>query len=154
VLTLTQNPAELDPRALRYAALLAISTGAGLAWLRTRAAGTPQEITDKQIADEAGYLAARGVTMRVARRVSRERDRANPAYRDRRYTLQDARQVARIYLGAGMTSAALREDTALRGTPEERRRFAMIADAMDALLAEGFDAVAYGRELLASGGAR
>lgn len=109
---------------------------------------------DKQLADEVDYLAARGVTKRVVRRVSRERDRANPAYRGRHYTLEDARQVARIYLSGGMTPAELREDTALRGTPADRRRFAMIADAMDTLVAEGFDAVAYRREIGASGGAR
>jgi hypothetical protein len=147
MLTLTEVPAELDPAALRFAALFGISTGLTPAELRSRAMGAPQEIADKQIADEIDYLTARGVTERVVRRVFRERDRKNPAYKDYRYSEQDAREAAMIYLAAGATSAALRENTALRGDREDRRMSAMIADQMDELTAEGFDAAAYKRQI-------
>jgi len=155
MLTLTQNPAGLDPATLRYTALLAIAVEITPAKLRTRSAGTPQAAADRQIADEVDYLSARGVTGRAASRALAERDRRlNPGRQHRPYSEQDARQAAGIYLADGMTSGALRADTALRGTPGTRRMFAMVADAMDALLAEGFDPAAYKQQLEARGGAR
>jgi hypothetical protein len=142
LLTLAESPAELDAPALRFAALLGISADMTPGAIRTRSAGTDREVADKQLANEIDYLAERGVTERVVRRVFRESDRANPAYRDRRYSEQDAREAAMIYLAGGITSASLRERTALRGDREDRRMSAMIAGQMDALTAEGFDAAA------------
>lgn len=135
MLTLAETPAELDAPALRFAALLAISLGSTPDSVRARSAGTDREVADKQLADEIEYLAERGVTERAAGRVFRERDRKNPAYKDYRYSEQDAREAAMLYLAVGITSASLRGRTALRGTAEERRMSAMIADQMDVLTA-------------------
>ncbi|HEY1819665.1 MAG TPA: hypothetical protein VGG83_07035, partial [Trebonia sp.] len=104
-------PAELDVPTLRFAAMLAIGTGMTADAIRARSAGTEREVTDKQLAGEIDYLTERGVTGRAASRYFRERDRKNPAYKDRRYSEQDAREAARIYLADGITSASLRKHT-------------------------------------------
>jgi hypothetical protein len=147
LLTLAETPVEVDARTLRFAALLAISMGSTPDSVRTRSAGTDREVADKQLADEIDYLAERGVTERVADRVFRERDRKNPAYKDHRYSEQDAREAAMLYLAVGITSASLRGPAALWGDREERRMSAMRADQMDLLLMEGFDPAAYKREI-------
>ena len=72
MLTLTEIPAELDPEELHFKAISVIADGILPGELRSRTAGTPREGAGKQIADEAEYLAARGVTRRVARRAVEE----------------------------------------------------------------------------------
>jgi hypothetical protein len=161
VTTLAEAPApvraydDFDPASLRDIALLAISTGMTADQVRAWRKTAGQEVSDAQLAGEIGYLAERGVTGRVVRRVFRERDQRNPAYRDRPYTVQDARDIAKIYLASGMTSAALREHAGLRGDRKERRETEMAAAQMDALTAANFDARAYAKKIgLTAGGAR
>ena len=59
------------------------------------------------------------------------------------------RDVARIYLAQGFGPGQVRRE-ARRTMPEHEPMFAMVADAMDALLAGGFDAEAFRKELHAA----
>ena len=71
-MTLTQNPAELDPGELHFNAVRAIADGVTPDELRSSTAGTAREAVGKQIADEAEHLASRGVTRRGALRAVKE----------------------------------------------------------------------------------
>src|SRR3984885_12697542 len=121
---LVEVPAELDAQTLREFALIGIGAGLTADQVRAWPKGSLWDARNKQPADEIDSLTGRGVNRRAASRACRELSRKNPAYRDYRYTEQDAREAAMIYLAAGITSASLRESTALRGTPEERRESA------------------------------
>jgi hypothetical protein len=139
MLTLTEFPAEIDPIALRFAALLGISMGLPSAGLRTRSAGTRQEIADKQIADEIDLLTFCGYTMQVADLVLLERGaipRTRPctdeeAHRsDRRVAAAVISQHGAAAVGIFQRAAAIGDDDAVR------KSFIKFAAAAEELLAE------------------
>lgn len=70
--------------------------------------------------------------------------RVFPAGEDRRPAGEGARHTAGVYLAAGMPSSWLREHGSYMA-PEDRLA---IADAMDELLAGGFDPAARMREIM------
>lgn len=94
---------------------------------------------------------------------------ASPTPSLREYTRQDARDVAMIYLAGGMTPGGIRKSAAdpehirrvrtAEALPEElrpepipddgslERMLGMIADTMDELITEGFDAAAYRQQI-------
>jgi len=137
-------PHELATAGERNLAITAIAVGITADELRGRSVGMPWEARDKALANDVEHLARRGLTMRAAMRVLRERDRANPDIRP--FDETAARQAAMIFLTVTTDSGQLREP---RGGRSQRRTFAMIADAMEALLAEGFDAVAFAEQMRA-----
>jgi hypothetical protein len=142
MLTLTELPAELDPAALHFTALLAIAAGITPDELRTRSAGTPH---DSQVADEVDLLTMCGFTRQVASTVLDERDRAKRALPQQPYSTEDAWQEIRAVAGAfldlkgpaavgflrGIADAADKE-----GDGEMRRSFTEFAEAAEQLLAE------------------
>jgi hypothetical protein len=135
----TGAPGEPGPDRVRRTALTAIAAGITPACLREQGPETASETLRLAVAAEIEELTARGVTQRAASRVIRERDRVDPC--GGKFDEHGARQVARIYLTRS-TPDEIRSGPALEGTPKHRRMFRMIADAMDALLAEGFDPAA------------
>lgn len=130
-------------RRLRRSAITCIAVGMTPVYLREGRAGTPDEALSFAVAAEIEELTARGVTQRAASRVVRERGRANPC--GGKLDEHGARQVARIYL-TEMTPGDVRGH-ARAATRRHKRMFRMIADAMDALLAEGFDPAALAESL-------
>jgi len=146
-------PPEGDPSpgSVRRTAITALAAGITPAYLRGQVPGVPGEALRLAVAAEIEALTARGVTQRAAARVIRERDRVDPC--GGTFDEHGARQVARIYLAEGLTPGGIRSGPAREDRPEYRRMFRMIADAMDALLAEGFDAEAFREELRAGDGA-
>jgi hypothetical protein len=145
MMTLTENPIELTPAALRFAALFGLSTGFTPSGLRARSAGTPQEAADKRIADEIDLLAECGFTRQVASAVLDERNRANRALHAGHDCAEEARQEIRAVAGAflnwkGPAAVGICRQIAdaadKRGDGEMRRSFTEFADAADQLLAE------------------
>jgi hypothetical protein len=145
LLTLTEAPAELDPATLRYTALFGIAMGFTAAELRTRSAGTSWESADKQLADEIELMTACGFTRRVSSTVLAERDRANRALRQHRYSAEDMRRGIRTVAEAGLRQEgpeAVRMFRQLADTAEQegdiasRRSFLEFAAAAELLLAE------------------
>ena len=146
MLTLTENPVELTPEVLRFAALFAISVGfPAAAELRTRSAGTAREATDKQIADEMDCLAWCGFTQPVATTVLDERDRSHRALRQQPCSEDAARREVRKVAGAfldwkGPEAAGfcreIASTTARDGDGELNRSFTEFADAAEQLLTE------------------
>jgi hypothetical protein len=137
----TGAPGEPGPDRVRRTAITALAAGITPAYLRGQRAGVPGEALRLAVAAEIEELTARGVTRRAASRVIRERDSARPC--GGTFGEHGARQAARIYLAEGFTPGEMRSGPAREGTPKHRRMFRMIADAMDALLAEGFDPAAF-----------
>jgi len=140
-------PPEGDPSpgSVRRTAITALAAGITPAYLRGQVPGVPGEALRLAVAAEIEALTARGVTQRAAARVIRERDRVDPC--GGTFDEHGARQVARIYLAEGLTPGGIRSGPAREDRPEYRRMFRMIADAMDALLAEGFDPAAFAESL-------
>lgn len=139
-------PGDLSPGRIRRTAIEALSAGITPADLRLRGPGIPGEALRLAVAAGIEELTARGVTPRAASRALEKRDRAEP--RGGKSGEYGARRVAGIFLTEEMTPGHVR-DQARRAEPEYKAMFRRIADAMDALLAEGFDAEALRAELAA-----
>ncbi|HEX3962422.1 MAG TPA: hypothetical protein VHZ03_38305 [Trebonia sp.] len=123
----------LAPEEIRRAALSCIVSGTTPELLRTRLVAVAGVLADVWLAwaDEIETLNAHGVAG------------------------QSARDAAKIALVLGRATEDYRRPEAYRDLPVMRRRVLLIADEMDALIAEGFDAVVYAKEIdQACGGAR
>lgn len=123
-----------DPKHLRVGAVLVIARGITAADLRGWAEepGNPNAADDLALADEVESLTAHGLTKRHAGRA-------------RSYSLlgdDSVRLLAKLRLASGVTPRQVRKDEARKQPPNTARFLARIADAMDALLAEGFDPAA------------
>jgi hypothetical protein len=142
MLTLTEVPAEIDPIALRFTAVLALSVNFPTSELRARSAGTSQEHADKLIADEIDFLTACGYTEQVAAAVWREHNAHLPKRPVRPCTAEEAHQSARRVAAAVITShgaaaaGIFRRCAENAGDAEGRESFLKFAAAAEELLAE------------------
>jgi hypothetical protein len=127
---------------LRAAALLLIASDVTPDELRSWPEPTAaRKVADREIADEAEYLASRGVTKEVARRAIAEYDQGRPR---RRYSEDDARREIRA-----VAEALLR-----REGPAAPGIFRQVADKVDGSTRESFlEFAATAEQLLAERGA-
>jgi hypothetical protein len=125
--TVTTSEADsLRAGQLRYSALLLIAGGLTPAELRSwPAATTARKVADEEIADEAEYLEARGVTRRVASRAVSEIDR-----------LGDRRVAAAILRKEGPAAVGICLQIADTASDETRGSWLAFAAAAEQLLAE------------------
>ena len=142
MLTLTENPAELDPRERRFTALVGIAAGLTGDELRALSA---REDHDERLAAEIDLLAWCGFTTQAARAVLAERDMANGGGRKRRPGVGDARREIRALALLALEQhgpAAIgmfRQVAAMCGEEGDlvtRRSFLEFAETAEQLLAE------------------
>jgi hypothetical protein len=132
-MTIAKPPAGLDadaPSFPRHPALLAIAAGVTAEAVRTGSAGTGIEAQDKQIADEAEYLTAHGVTRRAASRALSEYDEAM------RRRLSDERVARALLRKEGPAAAGICRRIAITCDPRDRGSWLKFAAAAERLLAE------------------